>query len=459
MNGRGVAAFLAGLGTGYFNSQNQKKDRERQEKKDKMEQDRFDLEMKRAEKQQAQDDALSTGMEKASTMKVGELRDESGAVDVSQEAFKKRLEEQGIAPEVAAETAPIYANSAKEKGSKEWLSNSFSTPAAAGIGKVKETTRGDIKRTQSEALAAGGKYDQSISLQDQAEKLDIDDLKARILRGNEQQLADEYDELFPDNLRLSFQQGTDGKLYKFTVDPDGNKSNWQTFDHLEDFKQKMVSMIEQDPDKITGYWKESRELDRQRNKDKQDKEKFDLDMKAGNIGIEGAQSDLKVKKATEGARIEGAGLDNKSKRASIANIYDEIEKRKLTTDKATTESQYKQNEEIRKNGDQFRQDVNSAVAIFDKSFKRDPMGNLTGDDLNSKLYSEASKVIGNEIKRGASIDDAQAIGRMVYDEALNGGVSVNTAYTELQKRMQGADKGGGKPTGGKGASAVDSYFK
>jgi hypothetical protein len=464
MNGRGVAAFLAGLGTGYFNSQNQKKDRERQEKKDKMEQDRFDLEMKRENREQAQSEALNTGMQKAAGMKVGELRDETGKVDLSEEAFRKRIEEQGIAPEIAASTAPIYAKAAKEKGSQEWLSNSFDTPAAEGIGTLKETTKGDIKRKQAEALTAGGKYDQAINLQDQAEKFDIEDLQTKILAAKDFDEIDKLYDIVPDGFKVRSEiSKDDGRLRYWYEGEDGTKippakNLPQDFADFNEFKTFASAYVKQNPEYITASWDKAQARKKSDKQEGQTDKKFAVDMEAAALGIEGAKSDLKVKKATEGARIEGAGLDNKVKRANIANVYDEIAKRKLTTDKALTEQQYKANEESRKNVDQYRQDFNAAVATFDKSFKRDRMGNLMGDALNSQTYSQATKIIGQEIKRGATIDDAQAIGRLVYDEAITNKVSVESAYEAIKGQLEAGENPKGKAGGGKGAKAVDSFF-
>jgi hypothetical protein len=115
-----------------------------------------------------------------------------------------------------------------------------------------------------------------------------------------------------------------------------------------------------------------------------------------------------------------------------------------------------------KNGDKvrdnYRQDFNAAIAAFDKSFKRDAMGNLIGNDLDSKIYSEAAGIIGNEILGGSPIAEAQTMGRRVYDEAKKSGVSAAAAYAVLKKKREGATPAAPAAAGGTGAAAVDQFF-
>jgi len=154
-----IAALVAGFGTGYMQTEKQKRDQERQDKKDKA--DEEDRQLRRddiAMQKKREADALA-GFDAASKMKVGELRNEQGVVDNSEAAWQQRIattpDNEGNLPtaEVAAATAPIYAQEAAKKGSEKWLSSSA---ANAILGEVKPTSRGDIKRTEAEAMAKLG---------------------------------------------------------------------------------------------------------------------------------------------------------------------------------------------------------------------------------------------------------------------------------------------------------------
>lgn len=445
--GRGIASFVAGFGTGYLNGKEKERERKRQERIDQQNEELRQVQLKQAnaqlakdERDIARDESLQTGMAEAGAMKVGELRDQNGTVGVSADDFRTRLTDGGVAPEVADQAAPIYAERAQQPGAGKWLSNSFGGDEDGGMGTVKPTSRGDIARTRAGALNDGGKYEQAVNMQEKADKLDIDDLKMRIARGDEQTLADEYDEIFPDGLRLKFERGQDGKLYKFTEDSEGKRSNWQTFTDLNQFKDHLMKLIDSDPNAISQYWQQSRELERQGRQDKMTADKHGQDMRAGELNIKGGESDLRVKAGTEGARIEAAGLSNRAARAGIANTNDEMRHRKVVEGQAAAKARGESADARHKSGDQYRQDFNAAVSVFDKSFKRDAMGNMVGSELDSQLYSQATNVIGAEIKDGATIDDAQAVGRAVYDRAKSDGVSVDVAY----KKMKGG-KGASNP--------------
>jgi hypothetical protein len=451
MRGRGLAAFFAGFGTGYLNAEEKKKERERQERLDKeakelrdRQNQMLDRQMRREDKADARDDALQAGMAKADNMKVGQLAEGGEAVDVSQAGFQSRLEQRGVAPDVVAQAAPIYAQRAGQKGAEGWLSNSFEQKDAEGnvidpgIGVVKPTKQSDIVRQRGVALRDGGKYDQSIAMMDKADALDIKELQNKITGATSIEEIDKIYDMFPDNRNYKGEFGTlpDGskRYFVWSQDADGNRAYLDNkgYADFNDFKKWAALQVGENPEAVLKYYDESRALERQGVQDARAGEKHGLDMEAGRLGVQGARSDLIVKQGTEGARIEAAGLTNKATQANIAQSYDAIRHNKVVEGQKSQEAKDKTAEERRKNGDQFRQDLNAATGAFDKSFKRDAMGNLIGSELDSKLYAQAVQVIGSEIKGGSDVGDAQAIGRRVYDMARKDGVSVADAYKKLK---------------------------
>lgn len=325
---RQIAALLAGFGTGFLQSQRSKAESERQSKRDKrddeehalrMEQNRIALEkMAREEKQET---AVADGLARANDMRVGQgLRTKDGsAIDISEKGIDDRLDGGNLSPETQAAVAKTYADSVKEEDVKRWI------PQMQGVDVPRTTNKADITRARADAFDKGGiKFaDKALALNEQADKLDIDDLKMRIANGTPESLAKEYDEIFPDGLSLKFETGKDGKLYKFTEDANGNRSNYQTFADMDQFKQQLMTMVDKDPDSIQQYWKESRELERQNKKDSRDEKlsdiqikKYEQDIAEGKIKLENLPQSIQLELEGKRANIRQS---NASTASSIAN--------------------------------------------------------------------------------------------------------------------------------------------
>ncbi|MFA6039908.1 MAG: hypothetical protein WC733_00210 [Methylophilus sp.] len=326
--GNGLAALIAGFGTGYLNGQQQKR-KNAQEDEDRALRNKEikDRQAERDAQQQREADVMA-GLDKASNMKVGELRNEQGVVDNSEAAWRERLaanpDNEGNLPtqEVIDQTAPIYAREAAKKGSEQWLS---SDAPNAVMGEVKPTTKADIVRTQADAISKLGitGLAKSMELRDKADDLDLNDLKTRIANGTPESLSKDYDEIFPDGLTLGFDQGEDGKLYKYTTDADGNKSNWQVFNDLNHFKEQLMVMVDKDPDAIKQYWKESRAQDAANKKAADESKMNDLKykelnqkIKTGEIELKNLPEKTRLEFAAKKAQIDSSNASAENSRAS-----------------------------------------------------------------------------------------------------------------------------------------------
>lgn len=408
MSNRSLAALVAGFGTGYLQGQKQKEEKERQDKIDKAnEEDRRlrndDIRQRQQEhlEQKQREDAAMAGLSDAAQMKVGELRNQDGVVDNSQQAWQDRIantpDNQGNlpTPEIAAQTAPIYAQAAAQKGAENWLS---SDAPDAVVGKVKPTSRGDIARTQAAAIAKLGVtgLPQSMALNDKADELDLKDLKMRIAKGTPESLSKEYDDIFPDGLTLKFETGTDGKLYKFTEDAQGNRSNWQTYNDLDHFKQEMMAMVDKDPEGITKYWKESREIDRENKKDVREEKvtnaqlaKYQQDIDKGAIELKSLPEKLQLELKEKKANINQSNASAESSRASTAKTREEAKgggdklpasvKEALWYQQATPE-QKKAFDDMNDKSPKVTNDASSGGFLINKKdglYRMDVKGNVT----------------------------------------------------------------------------------
>lgn len=325
-----IAALIAGFGTGYLNAAQQKRRNENEDEDRRIRNDEIKMRMEEREAEKAREAQVREGLEKANSMKVGELRNDEGAIDNSEAAWRERIlttpDNEGNlpSPEVADQTAPIYAQQAKQKGAEKWLS---SDAPNAVLGEVKPTTRADIVRTQADAISKMGVtgLQKSMELQEKAASLDLADLKKRIATGTPESLAADYDEIFHDGKTLKFDQGEDGLLYKYTEDAQGKKSDWQKFRDLNEFKEQLIVMVDDNPDTIVNYWKESRAQEAAARKAADESKMSDLKykeleqkIKKGDIEIESlpekTQLELKAKKAA----INASNASAESSRATAA---------------------------------------------------------------------------------------------------------------------------------------------
>jgi hypothetical protein len=263
MRGSNVAALLAGFGTGYLNTKSKEADRKREDEKDRQERERHDQQMEinrrqleRLQQEDARDQQVAEGLEEAQQMRVGEgLRDSTGAaVDVSEEAMRQRLVDSGADEEVAAQTAPIYAQKAGEKGSEEWLSGGFD------MGKVRPTSKADIIRAQGVALSKGGTKNmtQAMQMQEKADQLDMEALQAKILAANSIEEIDKEYDIVPDGFRVKSTTADGGRFTYWYEDEQGNrvapKVGPKDFADFNEFKQFAAAYVKQNPEYITSVW-------------------------------------------------------------------------------------------------------------------------------------------------------------------------------------------------------------
>jgi hypothetical protein len=308
--GRGLASFLAGFGTGYLNSRLKAEERKREEERDRREKERHDQQMEMQRRQldqldrdrQREEDMLA-GLEEAQSMRVGEgLRDATGAaIDTSAEAMEQRLVESGADPEVAAQTAPIYAERAGAKGAEGWLSGSM------GMGKVRPTTQADIIRAKGAALTKGGaKYlPQVMDLQERADKLDLEELQAKILSANSIEEIDREYDIIPDGYRARSAIGEDGRFRYWYEDDQGNrvepKVGPKDFADFNEFKQFAAAYVKANPEYITSTWESARKRkteseDRAHSRDRERKED-EFKERDYNLRKQGQDANIKIAQA------------------------------------------------------------------------------------------------------------------------------------------------------------------
>lgn len=335
-SGRGLAALVAGFGTGFLTQQQRNEDEQRRKEREKRDQEQHDLAMKanqmnieRMERANAQDQSVEQGLDEAAQMRVGEgVRTKTGEViDTSEEAWKQRAMEQGADEATASEAAKIYAQKSSEKGSEDWMNKSLDF----GNG-VRRTSQADIIRQQGVALSKGNRQDRmaAIELNNKADKLDIDDLKLRIARGTPESLSADYDEIFPDGFTLKFETLPDGKLLKYAVNAEGKKFNPETFNDMDQFKQSLIAMVDKDPATIQAYWDKSRQLERDAKKDARDEKvtnaqlaKYEQDIKEGKIKLESLPESIRLELAAKRANINQSNAATETSRASTEKTREE----------------------------------------------------------------------------------------------------------------------------------------
>jgi hypothetical protein len=308
MNSKGIAALLAGFGTGYLGAKRQQNQDAKDKERERREQERHDQQMELQRRQLEQldresqrEEDMAAGLEEAQGMRVGEgLRDATGAaVDTSADAMQQRLIESGADPEVAAQTAPIYAERAGEKGAENWMSDSM------GMGKVHSTNRADIIRAQGVALNKGGaKYlPQAMQLQEKADQLDLEALQSKILAANSIEDIDKEYDIIPDGYRARSAVGEDGRFRYWYEDEQGTrvepKVGPKDFADFNEFKQFAAAYLKANPEYITSTWEAAR------------KRKSDADDKAHSLERERKddeykERDFKLRKEGQDANLQVA---------------------------------------------------------------------------------------------------------------------------------------------------------
>lgn len=346
MSKRSIAALLAGFGTGYMQGEKQKQDQARQDKKDKAdEEDRKlrneDIMLRREEvaTQKKRETEALEGFDVASKMKVGELRNEQGAIDNSTQAWQQRIattpDAEGNLPtaEVAASTAPIYAQEAARKGSEKWLSNPNGI-----LGEVKPTSRGDIKRSQASAMAKLGinGLPQSMALNEKADELDIKDLQTKILSATSIDDLNEHYKIFPDGYDLKGETNAEtGRLSYWYENEAGkkqlpDKAMPQDFADFEELKRYASAFVSGNPEFIMQQYENSRKTKREDKKDARDDKvsdaqlaKYEQDIKKGKMELESLPESIQ--------------LELKAKKANIAQSYAATESSRESTAKSREE--------------------------------------------------------------------------------------------------------------------------
>lgn len=494
--GNGLASFVAGFGTSYFNAEEKKKDRERQERLDKQAADEHDIRMRQLQRQEKDAD------------KVDALNDEIAAIPRQTDGVKRDMTPDDVRGMMGGSADPNAENHVSDEAAQHYIKNNIGPQQVAsnaasiaqqGIG----NNLGGMKPVQGEdgvQLA-----DPSTAKRRPAWKIMEEAANKRVGSGVPQQEQLGYQALAyaqtmksqeaRDGAMKAFRQGGLDGVMKFMsewdnddypvtnirmdageggYDPSGRKG---TVKFLGDINGKSVTLKEYDLSKMP----EGRTLEDAVMDDVQmltdPKAMFDMrreqlklrrdDIKDGrqqsNVDRE---HEFKVNEAEkQGERWEKSHDADQAQRRfdnyMKSKNFDADQKYRsdsLALDRDKLDASNGPNSE--KARDQYRQDYNAALAAFDKSFRRDALGNMVGNELDSKLYSEAADVIGLEILAGRPVAQAQSVGRAVYDEAKKGGVSASAAYAALKKREQGGN--GRKPVpaaaGGTGAAAVDGFF-
>lgn len=346
---KSLASFIAGFGTSYFASEKQKRDEERQARKDKADEEERKLRNEeiamrnadRSEQKRRENEAMA-GLDSASKMKVGELRNDDGAIDNSTEAWKQRIvstpNAAGDLPteEIAAQTAPIYAQAAAQKGAEKWLS---SDAPNAVVGKVKPTSKSDIIRTQADAVSKLGitGLPQAMSLREKADELDIKDLQTKILSATSIDDLNEHYKMFPDGYDLKGEANKEsGRLSYWYESEDGkkifpDKAMPQDFADFNELKQFASAFVSANPEYILSQYEKSR-------KNKQEDRKLAREEKVSDAQLAKYQQDIDKGKIELKSLPESIQLDLKAKKANIAQSYAAAESSRASAAKTKSEA-------------------------------------------------------------------------------------------------------------------------
>lgn len=275
MSSKGLAAFIAGFGASYLHGRDRRDEKERADRREKREEERYrkmqerlDRQEDRENKRDAQEDAVSEGLQKATQLQPGKtLTAQDGTQYATDEgSFQDRLmqADPSIDPEAASQAAKVYSQRAQEPEAASWLDKGFDGT------RVKPTTEADVVRAQGAAYAQGGaRYaDKAFTAQREAAKLDLKDLQTRLLKANNiDELSTLYDEI--DDGRSVHAEDVDGKYVVYTKDEDTGRTQLVgKYKDFNEYRDELVATMNNDPEATLNYL--SRE--RQRREMREDRE-------------------------------------------------------------------------------------------------------------------------------------------------------------------------------------------
>lgn len=267
----GLAAFIAGFGASYLDGRrykDRKEERERAEKRDeereRRAEERYQKQQERLDKQDAQDDAVSEGLQASMELRPGQTMTEADGTKYNTDAtsFQQRLmsADPSIDPAAAAKAAEIYSQRSQDPAAAEWLDKGFDGT------RVKPTTEADIARAQGAAFAKGGsRYAaQAVGAQEKAQTLDVKQLQSDVLKANSiEELSKLYDTI--DDGRSVHAEEAEGKYVVYTKDDDTGRTQLVgRYANFNEYRDELAATLAKDPESSLAYLTRKRMLDEQR---------------------------------------------------------------------------------------------------------------------------------------------------------------------------------------------------
>ncbi len=473
MNGRGLAAFAAGFGTGYLSNEQRKKELERQKKLD-------EIQLKKA------------GREEEEYERNKSVDQQADAVETKRYTDKRAMNADDVRQMTGGSNDPNSQNYVSDEAAQQYITNNTGAEqvssnadyytknvVGAGLGTMKpiqegaEVKLGDTATAKQKPLykimdekadiriLSGVPY--QIEIGKAAKALATQMKSQAALEGGMAALRKDgvpglikfmsnwdNDDYPINNIRMN---KSENGATSFIGELNGKDIDLDKFDPAEQPKgmtietwaaQKFQELVDQSAmfknslSKLAMAREDLRDTKAQENADRTfeyNKERDGVKDKQWKLSFDADQAQR--------------SFDNKFKNKSFEA---DQQHRKDTLDL----DRQKLDAKAQKTPESFRQDFNAALQAFDKSFKRDALGNIVGNEMDSKLYSQAADIMGKEIMNGAPISDAQAIARSVYDEAKKGKVSAQAAYDAIKARSNTA---GATSKTAAGTAAVDNFFK
>lgn len=242
---RNLAAFVAGFGTSYFRNEQLRKEQERRDRADKRAEEEADARKAERERELAQDNAVTEGLTKARSMKVGQLSDDKLADTVRQNAGVDATEE-----EIGTATQ-AYRNAITGGGDQSWRNDGgVLDKSRVGI------TRSDIAQAEADALGAGGtRYaGQAMARNDKAGDLRIQEAQKVVMSAPMHEIAGLYAE-HPDGYNIKdWGKAGDGKFYVRYQDEQGNNRYSTPYESEQHFREWTSAQLSNDPDATTKAW-------------------------------------------------------------------------------------------------------------------------------------------------------------------------------------------------------------
>ena len=440
-----LLSFAAGLANGYFNAEKDKSENERQ---DKFDQITFD---KAAREKQEYDDKEA-------------IQKKIEGIPVTDNSTKAPLSAQGLTLAMPGvfqdeQTAQNFIDNpnatADQKAAvmgdyaKQGLSSGDNTQIVAdknGLASQDPTQTTQRKPWQilqdkSSIYLSSGKpeyQDSALKMLEFSQKLKSDDYKNQIVTARQKGLNGLLDlmhnhdnnELGIVNPRIEYSD--DGKTAYLTGEtPDGkaiprNPNNPNvTFDlrngSVED-QLTQTLLAQSTPEALSNHILNTvQQAHANRQEDRADKDEVRKDADSARAdkslaetiaqhGVDNSHFDQTFEANREDKKIEH-GIQTQQIGLEGQKVKDAHDDRVLAINAKLVEDRFKDNTK-------YRENLQAAVGDFDKSFARDALGNLSGSALNSSLYAEAVKHMGDRIEAGAPIASAVAEGRKLYDTAM-----------------------------------------